>query len=197
MIFRLRDNLLNGDNMYKKILLEKREFYKNKIDVPENEIEKMIISLSLGGYVIRIPKLAETVFKMYSHDKASKVKIWVKEIMKSVSDLESITKTKNLLEQKEILKEYLMDFITNNSKISENLLKVKSEITSEIAKNYEDLIKENIEQVNEIRKLIKLIDHISKGHINIKYSTTLTDKYIKFLLSESDKDKRELLKEFK
>ncbi|ORD94106.1 hypothetical protein ECANGB1_1129 [Enterospora canceri] len=196
MLHRLRLAVINGSNIVKKIEDEKNALYRDYIDVPAVEKYKLLIELSLGGFVVRLQALYTEIRRIEIPKKEAAVRKWINEFMAIVEDLELRTRTKTLMEQKTIIREFLLGCLYRKNTKFDKIFEMRSEIMDLALTDFNEYIAENIKQEEEIRNMITVVENIRSGRIDIKHNKDITDKYVKYLLNGDDSDKEVLLKEF-
>ncbi|GAG95515.1 unnamed protein product, partial [marine sediment metagenome] len=186
MIQRLRNAIINGENITKRLKLEKTQFYTNYLPVNLKDKTNLTRSLSLGEYIVRPALLARAIKELDKKNKETKVRKWISDIMRSVMELESRIKTKDLIDQKDIIEEYLLEIVDRKKGFFDTLLETRSEILDTIIKNYKEKIDKDIEQETEIKYLLDILERTTSGKINIVYNRDLENKYIEYLLNGND-----------
>lgn len=197
MIQRLKNSISNGENVTKKINEEKINFYKDYAVVTSQERQKILMDLSLGGFILRLPSLFTFIQKIEIPKKSVTVKKWIMEFFKIIEDLELRTKTKELIEQKSIIREFLIGCLYRKNHAYDKIFEMRSEIMDLVLTNFNDYVEENIKQEEEIRRMIQVVDNIATGKITVVYSKDIREKFIVYLLTGLDSDKEVLLEEFK
>lgn len=196
MLLRIRESILNNQNIVKKLNEEKIEFYKDFIQIPANEQYRVMVELSLGGFIIRPSSLLTMIQRLHIPKKEIIVKKWITEFMQIVEQLERKLRHKQLIDQKILIKEFLTGWLYRKNIEYDKVFEKRSEIMDLALDSFNDYTDENKYQEEEIKHMITVIDNINVGTINIICGKNITDKFIKYLLSGNDDDKKSLLNEF-
>ena len=196
MILRLKSDITNGENIVTKIQVEKENFYKNYLNVSDDDKFMLMMELSLGGFIVRLPSLYQNISKINIQKKSEAVRKWIQEFMKIVEDLELRTRNKPLIDQKLIILEFLKGCLYRKDSKFDKIFEMRSEILDLSLETFGSYMDENVKQEEEIKKMMIMVENIRTGIINIKYSKDITEKYINYLISGMEKDKEKLLKEF-
>ncbi|OQS54938.1 hypothetical protein EHP00_1301 [Ecytonucleospora hepatopenaei] len=197
MLMRIKKFLINGGNLVKKLELEKSNFYKKYENVSKEEKYKLMVSLSLGGFIVRLPAMQNNIRKIQIAKKREAVNKWVSEFMKIVEDLHSHTRNKELIDQKIFIHEFLENCLYRKDHKFDKIFEMRSEILDLSLNSFEEYMQENVKQEEEIKKMIFTLSNIKDGKLDIIFNKDIITKYINFLLSNNEKDKENLLNEFK
>lgn len=196
MLLRIRESILNGQNIVKKLNEEKIEFYKDFVKISANDQYRIMVELALGGFIIRPSSLLTMIQRLHIPKKEIIVRKWITEFMKIVEQLERKLRHKQLIDQKILIKEFLVGWLYRKNVEYDKIFEKRSEIMDLTLDNFNDYINENKYQEEEIKHMITVIDNINVGTINIICGKNITDQFIKYLLSGNDDDKKLLLNEF-
>lgn len=196
MMQRIKSHIVNGGNLVNKLKVEKENFYNKYVDIDEDQRINLILNLSLGGFIVRLPAMYTNIKKLQINKKNEAIRKWVTEFMKVVEDLGLKTKNKSLVEQKIILSEFLKNCLYRKDHKFDKMFEMRSEILDLSLDSFKDYMQENVQQEEEIKKMIFTVENIRDGSLNIKFNRDITEKYINYLNTGSEADKKSLLQEF-
>lgn len=196
MIKRLREAVYENENIGKAMAEERREFYRKREERTPEEILKAKVSISLGGFLIRPNSLFRLIRLIRVDNKEVRVRGWMHQIMSAVEDLELKTGTKTAFKKKLMIRELLQGLLDGKNRSLDQVLEARSEILQLALRERKAIEKENMEQEQYIRNLIRVIENMREEQWIVRYNKDIADDYVKFLLSGLPSYKRDLLSHF-
>jgi hypothetical protein len=195
MVHRIYEAIYDNLDINEVLTREKDELYRDFArGITKSEIKKARISLSLGSSIFYLPMLVNLISKINVKDKDKFIRDWANIFFDPIEKLAISTSSKNFIEQKYIVKEFIKNGIEPGP--ANNAFEARTIIIKAFDLDNSQIRDLSNRQNKENSKILKIVENMTEIPWIVKYNKEIKEDMITYLLTMQPSDKKKLLNHF-